>query len=132
MGLNIPQRKRVFMLVDIDPVAKPRMTRADKWKKRPCVMRYRQFADDLREAIAKANFVVGNQLYMEFHIPMPKSWSKKKKAELIGSPHFQSTPDTDNLCKACLDALIDQDCRVWHLEAKKYWSEKGRIKIENK
>ena len=63
---------------------------------------------------------------------MPKSWSKKKKAELIGSPHFQQTPDTDNLCKACLDALIEQDCRVWHLEAKKYWSEKGRIKIENK
>ena len=42
------------MWIDITPVAKPRQTRSDVWKKRPCVVKYRQFADDLREAIGKA------------------------------------------------------------------------------
>ncbi len=32
----------------IDVVGKPRMTQRDKWKKRPCVLRYRAFADELR------------------------------------------------------------------------------------
>lgn len=31
-------------IYDITPIGKPRMTRADKWKQRPPVMRYRAFA----------------------------------------------------------------------------------------
>jgi len=34
----------------ITPVPKPRQTRSDKWKQRPCVMRYRAFADEVRAA----------------------------------------------------------------------------------
>lgn len=30
-------------IYDITPIGKPRMTRADKWKQRPAVMRYRAF-----------------------------------------------------------------------------------------
>ena len=32
-------------IYDITPIGKPRMTRADKWKQRPAVMRYRAFCD---------------------------------------------------------------------------------------
>lgn len=35
-------------IYDITPIGKPRMTRADKWKKRPAVMRYRAFCDEAR------------------------------------------------------------------------------------
>ncbi|MBC8923069.1 RusA family crossover junction endodeoxyribonuclease, partial [Escherichia coli] len=32
----------------ITPLGKPRMTRADKWKQRPPVLRYRVFCDEVR------------------------------------------------------------------------------------
>jgi hypothetical protein len=32
----------------ITPVGKPRMTRSDKWKQRPPVIRYRMFCDEAR------------------------------------------------------------------------------------
>lgn len=32
----------------IVPVPKPRMTQRDKWQKRPAVMRYRAFCDEVR------------------------------------------------------------------------------------
>ena len=32
----------------VTPNTKPRMTRADKWKQRPCVVQYRTFKDTLR------------------------------------------------------------------------------------
>lgn len=66
---------RVYNVVPMD---KPRMTRADKWKQRPEVMRYRAFCDHVS--------LLGMELpesysYVTFVIPMPKSWSKKKRAE---------------------------------------------------
>lgn len=36
------------IILDIEPVAKPRMTKKDKWAKRPCVMKYRAYKDMLR------------------------------------------------------------------------------------
>ena len=110
------------MWIDITPVAKPRQTRSDVWKKRPCVLKYRQFADDLREAIGKAGFIVGNQLYMEFHIPMPKSWSKKKKGYMNGSAH-QQRPDLDNYLKAWKDSVYEEDAIVWRVKASKLWTD---------
>ena len=35
--------------INIQPVAKPRMTRSDRWKKRPVVLKYWQFKDALKE-----------------------------------------------------------------------------------
>ncbi|GAG23977.1 unnamed protein product, partial [marine sediment metagenome] len=34
--------------VKVTPNTKPRMTKRDKWKKRPCVIKYRKFCDELR------------------------------------------------------------------------------------
>lgn len=120
------------MLAEIDPVAKPRMTRRDKWLSPPrkCVQKYRKFADDLRQSILYDEFVPGFRLVLEFHVPMPKSWSKKKKAEMVGKPH-QQTPDLDNFIKS-LDAIVPEDCGIWDIHAKKFWSITGRIYLENK
>jgi Holliday junction resolvase RusA-like endonuclease len=68
---------------------------------------------------------------MEFYFPMPKSWSQKKKDKMVGEPHKQR-PDTDNVVKGIQDSLLPEDCKVWHIEAKKFWSVEGAIVIENK
>ena len=43
------------MIYDITPCPKPRQTQSDKWKKRPPVLRYRAFADEVRLKIKGLN-----------------------------------------------------------------------------
>lgn len=72
---------------------------------------------------------------MGFHfiIPMPKSWSNKKRDRYRGKMH-QQTPDLDNLVKAVLDCLTYgrslNDAHVGtFLFAQKTWGERGMIKL---
>ena len=114
------------MWYHIKPVPKPRQTRSDKWKKRPCVMRYRAFADECR---AKNVQVESCGSMIVFGMPMPKSWSKKKKAEMKGMPH-QQKPDIDNLLKALLDAVHKDDAHIYSISVRKVWSsDDGYISI---
>ena len=83
---------------DITPMGKPRMTRADKWKKRPEVLRYRAFCDEVR---LQGVDLPESGSHVTFILPMPASWSKKKRAELNGKPH-QAKPDFDNMMKALI------------------------------
>ena len=55
--LSLPRQDRTsattvlavnMKVYDITPMGKSRMTRADKWKKRPEVLRYRAFCDEVR------------------------------------------------------------------------------------
>mgnify|MGYP005657468903 FL=1 len=119
------------LTVEIDPVAKPRMTRADRWKKRPCVVRYRAYSNRLREAALLQKYVPANELIMQFHIKMPVSWSKKKKEQMRGKP-MQSRPDIDNLQKSILDSLFpDEDSAIWKVCASKRWADVGSVTIKN-
>lgn len=110
---------------NITPMGKPRMTRADKWKKRPEVLRYRAFCDHVRlqgvelpEAGAHVTFI----------LPMPLSWSKKKRLQHDGQPH-QAKPDCDNMLKALMDAIYADDAHVWDCRVTKVWGETGQIVI---
>lgn len=82
----------------INPVPKPRMTQRDAWKKRPVVVKYHAFCDEMR---ANHFTLPESGAHLTFVIPMPKSWSKKKRIEMNGKPH-QQRPDVDNLIKAAL------------------------------
>ena len=113
---------------NIKPCPKPRKTRADAWKKRPIVLKYFAFCNELRVLSKKMDYRPGDKVSLIFYIPMPKSWSKKKMEEMIGKPHKQR-PDIDNLCKAFLDALLEEDSFVYSLTAEKYWSNKGSIVV---
>lgn len=113
------------MRYEITPCTKPRQTRSDKWKQRPCVMKYRAFADECR---AKGVKIEQSGQKITFLIPMPKSWSKKKREAMFLKPH-QQTPDVDNLLKALLDATHKQDCAVWSVWAEKRWFSVGSIII---
>jgi len=120
-------------LLPVAPVAKPRMTRADRWKRRPSVVRYREFADRLREELARHGIeevAPGGRLRAMFILPMPRSWSKRKRAQMSGRPHT-GRPDADNLAKALLDAAMPHaaggDAAVWKLEVEKRWGGEGAI-----
>lgn len=114
-------------LYPVVPVPKPRQTQSDRWKQRPAVMRYRAFCDDLRAR--KCTFPESGS-HVIFHMPMPASWSKKKRAEMLGQPHRQK-PDVDNLTKAVLDAVLKDDSGVWDMRTTKIWSDIGCIEIRN-
>lgn len=115
----------------LDPVSKPRMTRADRWKKRPAVMRYWAFAEELRLLANKEGFKLQeSSMSIMFYLPMPKSWSKKKALKTYDTPH-QQKPDIDNLLKAFFDALTEDDSFIWQLEhVEKRWGSRGCISVK--
>lgn len=109
----------------ITPVPSPRMTRRDKWKKRPCVLRYRAFRDEVR--LRRVTLPIPYKV--TFWLPMPKSWSRKRRAAWAGMPHLNK-PDKDNLEKALLDSLYKNDSAVWSGWVEKRWAEQGAITVE--
>ena len=108
----------------IVPCPAPRMSQSDRWKKRPCVLRYRAFRDE----ILLHRVTIPDRVRIIFHMPMPASWSAKKRAEMDGKPH-QVRPDIDNLAKACSDAVFSEDSHIYELHARKVWSVEGGIEI---
>jgi Holliday junction resolvase RusA-like endonuclease len=108
----------------IEPMAAPRMTRADKWKKRPVVLAYWKFRAELQ--LQKIEIPIPCRVV--FFMPIPASWSGIKKIAMDGEPHT-AQPDLDNLVKALLDALLAQDGHVWSIWAEKRWSLKPGINI---
>ena len=105
---------------------KPRMTRADTWKKRPIVLKYWEYKDDINIWANKNDFILGQQICTVFNMPMPKSWRKKKKEKMIHAPHKQK-PDIDNLLKGLMDALLEEDSHVHTVFSRKIWAEEGSI-----
>ena len=111
------------MILSIAPVSKPRMTRADRWKKRQSVLKFFAFRDAVRQSSAwkTLELLDMDSFKIVFHVPMPKSWSKKKKTQYDGKPH-QQTPDLDNFLKAWKDSVYEEDAIVWNVEATKLWT----------
>lgn len=105
-----------------DPFAAPRMTQSDKWKKRPCVMRYREWSDKARAAAPSDMTQQPLRVHIQPFIAIPESWSKKKKAQYAGAFHRQRL-DGDNLLKACADALFAEDGCVAIMSVEKRWDD---------
>lgn len=83
--------------------------------------KYNQYKIDLLAEAKSKRFIlppVGASI--TFFIPVPSSWSKKKKKMHHGRFH-QSKPDIDNLQKALLDSLMKEDKEIAHLEVSKRW-----------
>lgn len=121
MGLPVPR-------YDVVPCAKVRQTQADKWKKRPCVVRYRAFADRCREL----GMQLSDNVSVTFYLEMPSSWSHRKRAEMDGKPH-RSRPDLDNLVGGLMDAVLPEgDSHISMLSGlRKVWSRTPGIEISN-
>ena len=93
--------------------------------------RYNKYKIDLlAEAKAKQFVLPPVGASITFFIPVPPSWSQKKKTLHHGRFH-QSKPDIDNLTKSTLDSLMAEDKQIAHLEVQKRWVdfESGWIEI---
>lgn len=71
---------------------------------------------------------------IEAFYPIPKSWSKKKRAEVIKDTIRPTTkPDCDNIIKVVLDALNGvayyDDKQVIGTSCEKYYGDTGYLKI---
>jgi len=113
---------------DVVPVAKPRMTQQDKWKKRPCVMKYWDFKEEMLCLAQQMKFTLPDQFLIVYYIPLFASYSKKRREKLRGKPH-KAKPDIDNLNKAVLDAFMIEDASVWSHWSRKYWADDPSIVI---
>ena len=118
------------LIIPVSPLAKPRMTQADRWKKRLVVLQYWAYRDEIFYGALAQGYRPSFELMMEFEMPMPKSWPESKKKKMVGEPH-QQTPDIDNLEKAILDSLFEDDKKVHKVMATKIWSYKGKLVIKN-
>lgn len=115
--------------IPVNPNTKPRMTKRDKWKHRPCVDQYYGFKDQIK---LHAN-LLGLQTLPDsiesliFVIQMPESWSEVKKMKHDRMPHKQK-PDCDNFLKALMDSLCKEDKSIWHFGLlEKRWGRTGKI-----
>ena len=110
--------------LNIPPCPKPRMTKADRWRKRQSVLKFFAFRDAVRQDESWKTFELldMDSFEIEFHVPMPKSWSKKKKGYMNGSAH-QQRPDLDNYLKAWKDSVYEEDAIVWRVKASKLWTD---------
>ena len=112
---------------DVVPVAAPRMNRADRWKRRPCVVRYFAYRDQVRALAEEQGFTLSEEFLLWFQMPMPKSWSQRKKRMMFGEPCL-SKPDIDNLAKGFFDCF-GEDKHVWSVQLTKTWHDKGGIVV---
>jgi Holliday junction resolvase RusA-like endonuclease len=108
------------------------MVRSDKWKKRTITDSYWAFKSELK---LKANIAGLKTLPQEiqsicFIVPMPNSWSEKKKKAFEGMPHTQR-PDLDNFLKGVQDCLCSEDSHIWRIcYLSKVWGRYGQLIIE--
>jgi Holliday junction resolvase RusA-like endonuclease len=112
------------------PASRPRVTRWSTYFPK----RYTQFKEDMSIALNDVRFIPYERLVyakFDFFIPMPKSWSKKKRKFKNGR-FCDNNADLDNYCKAILDCLngvyYNDDKQVVMMRARKYYSETPRIK----
>ena len=95
--------------------------------------RYTEFKKEFRELLQEYKATSTTDLIyvkLDFYVQLPKTMSKKKKAEKEGK-HCDNNADLDNYVKATLDSLegkyYDNDKQIAMIRARKYWSDNGRI-----
>lgn len=131
---GIKQITNIFFVV---PKAAPRMTKSDKWKtdrnnldenkrQRKTVAEYFDYKNEFIKQCNEQNYSLESILKVLFVIPMPQSWSKKRKYSMLYQPHKQQ-PDTDNLIKGIKDSFKIDDGFVWNETSIKIWGEFGMI-----
>lgn len=108
-----------------NPIGKPRQTQRDKWKQRPCVLRYRAWCDLARLAAFRKNSKVTLERPTCIVV---KAFFDGGKGHRVG-PHTMK-PDGDNVIKSCLDALFVNDEMVYKIEIQKLWCDGGRPRVE--
>jgi hypothetical protein len=116
----------ISWVAPVEAIGKPRMTRRDTWKRRPGVVRYHAWCDTFRmfvpdeawELIRSGRVVTVSWVA---HFVVPKSCSMAEVRRRRGQPH-RVKPDRDNIDKAILDCLFEQDSVIAAGSLLKTWS----------
>lgn len=138
------------LVIPIEPMGTVRMTagmvKRIKWKlygpndkKALKVIQYLDYKQQI--SWAARNHYKGEPLNgaiylsLTFHMPMPESWSEKKKQRMNGQMHTKK-PDRDNLEKGVCDAfnkiVWKDDGQVCDGPIRKFYSFEPRIEVEVK
>lgn len=125
------EASKTNFILHIDPCAKPRMTQRDKFNPSEAAIKYFNWKDDLEREAHRLGMPIdlpGQIKSLIFMVPIPKSWSVKKKNAMYSRPH-QQRPDLDNYLKAFQDALCKEDSHIYSIQGElgKYWNTEGRI-----
>jgi len=112
---------------EITPITKPRMTQRDKWKGRKCVLEFFKFRDRVRDLGIEIPEVGSHVVFV---LPMPESWSDRKKRAFNTAAH-RGRPDCDNLLKSLMDSVFKEDSVVWDIRISKVWGYTGKIYVSD-
>ena len=123
------------IVLELDPVPAPRLNKKSRFnpEKHKSWARYMQYKHNVwMLATEKGWDPKVDELHVVFVIAMPKSWTNKKRKEMLHK-HHQQTPDTKNLYGALEDALFPGgDAHVWKQSSEKRWGLSGRVIINLK
>lgn len=102
------------------------------YKRKKYIERYNAYKEALVEEASEKGFTIPDHNFeVSFFIPVPRTWTKKKKAAMHFKLH-RPRPDIDNFLKALFDPLKKQDASIAHLSGlQKRWvnSTTGWIEI---
>jgi Holliday junction resolvase RusA-like endonuclease len=111
------------------PCPKPAMKASDRWRKRPCVLRYWAWCDLCRMCAKAAGCPEDAGEVARFSIVCYFAPPEGKKYESrIGQPHLHR-PDASNLLKAGEDALFKNDEKLSSVASEKFWGKVSRTEI---
>lgn len=123
-------------LFNVSPMGAVRTTQRQKWVD-PSAKRYNAYKQAIAGSAASQS-IVGQPtpaplaLKMVFVMPIPESWSKKKRWDALNKAHM-TKPDLDNLIKGCTDALNgvvwQDDKQIVSVEATKVYGFEPRIEL---
>lgn len=102
-------------------------------RRREYILNYLEYKRRLKLIFIKSGMGAFPQcnVWFKFFLPMPKSWSRKKRAAHCFQEH-QSVPDASNFHKAAEDSCSEKDATNWDYRASKFWidAKDGYIEIE--
>lgn len=118
-----------YALIPITPMGKPRpRVRRNGWTFMP--REYIAWRDDVALAFGDVALNGPLEVVADFLLPMPASWSNRKRQRMDGVPHAGARPDIDNLLGGLMDALLPHgDGRVVAARARKRWAIAGAIRV---
>lgn len=95
------------------------------------ILKYYEYKRKVRELFYESGIkeYPTNNVFFKFYLPMPPSWSKKKRRLLSFEPHEQ-VPDSSNFHKSVEDACSDCDRKNWDYRAAKFWCDLSSGYIE--
>lgn len=104
------------------------MTRGDRWKRRPCVMRYWAWKDLAKKCVEEQIGALPDAKQIRCFDMLAIFEPPKTKQSRIGELHRQR-PDLDNVAKCAFDSLFSEDCAIAKAVLEKRWGSQARLEI---